>query len=51
VLSRLPGARTALASVAGGEIVSDDGLRFGTTRLADAVGLRHPLRAGRRHLH
>ncbi len=35
VLSRVPGARLIVASAAGGEIVSDDALRFGVTRLAD----------------
>lgn len=35
VLSRLPGARMRVASAAGGEIVSDDGLRFTVERLAD----------------
>lgn len=35
VLSRLPGADMVLASRRGGEIVSDDGLRFATTRLAE----------------
>jgi putative intracellular protease/amidase len=35
VLSRLPGARLFVASAKGGEIVSDDGLRFTTDRLAD----------------
>ena len=35
MLSRVPGARLVVASADGGEIVSDDGLRFGVTRLAD----------------
>lgn len=35
VLGRLPGARVRVASAAGGEIVSDDGLRFAVERLAD----------------
>ncbi len=35
VLSRVPGARLVVASADGGEIVSDDGLRFGVTRLAE----------------
>ena len=33
VLSRVPGASLVVASAAGGEIVSDDGLRFCVTRL------------------
>ena len=35
VLSRVPGAGLMVASASGGEITSDDGLRFGVTRLAD----------------
>lgn len=35
VLSRLPGARTVVASSEGGEIVSDDGLRFASNRLSE----------------
>lgn len=35
VLSRMPGARVRVASVKGGEITSDDGLRFAVARLAD----------------
>jgi transcriptional regulator GlxA family with amidase domain len=38
VLSRVPGARMIVASAEGGEIVSDDGLRFGVARLKDIDG-------------
>ena len=38
VLSRVPGVRMRVASVRGGDIVSDDGLHFGVARLEDIDG-------------